>query len=66
MTRRRFLKGLAVDAGAGGGLALGGYDERFRQIGKRFPGIDLAILENGQYNVRWLRVHTNVHNGGKL
>ena len=36
----------------------GGYDERFRQIGERFPGIDLAILENGQYNVRWQRVHT--------
>ena len=36
----------------------GGYDERFRQIGEHFPGIDLAILENGQYNIRWPRVHT--------
>ena len=35
----------------------GGYDERFRRIGERFPGIDLAILENGQYNVRWQRNH---------
>lgn len=35
----------------------GGYDERFRQIGEGFPGIDLAILENGQYNVRWQRNH---------
>ena len=35
----------------------GGYDERFRQIGERFPGIDLAILENGQYNVRWQGNH---------
>lgn len=36
----------------------GGYDERFRRIGERFPGIDLAFLENGQYNLRWPRVHT--------
>lgn len=36
----------------------GGYDERFRRIGARFPGIDLAVLENGQYNVRWPMVHT--------
>ena len=35
----------------------GGYDERFRHIGEGFPGIDLAILENGQYNVRWQRNH---------
>ena len=35
----------------------GGYDERFMEIGERFPGIDLAILENGQYNVRWQRNH---------
>ena len=35
----------------------GGYDERFRQICEGFPGIDLAILENGQYNVRWQRNH---------
>jgi L-ascorbate metabolism protein UlaG (beta-lactamase superfamily) len=36
----------------------GGYDDRFKEIGRRFPGIDLAFLENGQYNVRWPRVHT--------
>ena len=36
----------------------GGYDERFRRIGARFPDIDLAVLENGQYNVRWPMVHT--------
>ena len=28
----------------------GGYDSHFEEIGKRFPDIDLAILENGQYN----------------
>ena len=36
----------------------GGYDERFRRIGARFPAIDLAFLENGQYNLRWPVVHT--------
>jgi L-ascorbate metabolism protein UlaG (beta-lactamase superfamily) len=36
----------------------GGYDERFARIGAAFPGIDLAFLENGQYNVRWQRNHT--------
>ncbi len=36
----------------------GGYDERFRRIGAQFPGIDLAVLENGQYNLRWPVVHT--------
>ncbi len=36
----------------------GGYDERFARIGRQFPDIDLAFLENGQYNLRWPRVHT--------
>jgi len=36
----------------------GGYDERFRRIGAKFQDIDLAVLENGQYNVRWPMVHT--------
>ena len=36
----------------------GGYDECFRRIGETMPGIDLAFLENGQYNQRWPRVHT--------
>ena len=30
----------------------------FSEIGKRFPHIDLAILENGQYNEDWRYVHT--------
>lgn len=34
-----------------------GYDEHFREIGKRFGGFDLAILENGQYNVAWKYIH---------
>jgi L-ascorbate metabolism protein UlaG (beta-lactamase superfamily) len=36
----------------------GGYDGRFEQIGKRFKKIDLAILENGQYNDDWRYIHT--------
>ena len=36
----------------------GGYGNHFAQIGERFPEIDLAILENGQYNVDWRYIHT--------
>lgn len=35
-----------------------GYGSHFAEIGKRFPGIDLAFLENGQYNVQWAQIHT--------
>ncbi len=35
----------------------GGYDTHFAEIGKRYPGIDLAILENGQYNDDWRYIH---------
>jgi L-ascorbate metabolism protein UlaG (beta-lactamase superfamily) len=35
----------------------GGYGEHFKEIGNKFIGIDLAILENGQYNVNWEDVH---------
>ncbi len=35
----------------------GGYDTHFAQIGKQFGGIDLAILENGQYDARWKYIH---------
>lgn len=35
----------------------GGYDDRFKAIGQRFGSIDLAILENGQYNVAWQAIH---------
>lgn len=31
----------------------GGYGKHFAQIGRQFPAIDLAILENGQYNEAW-------------
>lgn len=35
----------------------GGYGPHFAAIGKRFPFIDLAILENGQYNEDWRYIH---------
>ncbi|MDL2306368.1 MBL fold metallo-hydrolase, partial [Bacteroides sp. OttesenSCG-928-D19] len=35
----------------------GGYDTHFKEIGERFDGIDLAILENGQYNEDWKYIH---------
>lgn len=34
-----------------------GYDTHFAEIGKRFSGIDLAILENGQYSGDWKYIH---------
>jgi len=34
-----------------------GYDDHFKSIGKRFGKIDLAILENGQYNEDWKFIH---------
>ena len=35
-----------------------GYDTHFAEIGKEHPDIDLAILENGQYNEAWRYIHT--------
>lgn len=35
----------------------GGYDSHFETIGRLFPDIDLAILENGQYNDDWRHIH---------
>lgn len=34
-----------------------GYDTHFAEIGNRFGPIDLAVLENGQYNVAWKAIH---------
>lgn len=36
----------------------GGYGGHFARIGRQFPDIDLAILENGQYNEAWKYIHT--------
>lgn len=35
----------------------GGYDTHFAEIGKQFPDIDIAIMENGQYNDDWRYIH---------
>ncbi|MBQ6791680.1 MAG: MBL fold metallo-hydrolase [Paludibacteraceae bacterium] len=36
----------------------GGYDKRFAQIHEHFGAVDLALLENGQYNANWKYIHT--------
>lgn len=36
----------------------GGYDGRFKRIREQFGEVDLAILENGQYNEDWKYIHT--------
>ena len=38
-----------------------GYGKHFKQIGEKFTDIDLAILENGQYNKDWALIHTMPH-----
>ena len=35
----------------------GGYGKHFVTIGQQFGGFDLAILEDGQYNKNWPRIH---------
>ncbi|MHA4846383.1 MBL fold metallo-hydrolase [Flavitalea antarctica] len=34
-----------------------GYDTHFADIGNKFGPIDLAILENGQYDIKWRYIH---------
>lgn len=34
-----------------------GYGKHFKEIGKKFGPFDLAILENGQYNLQWKYTH---------
>ena len=34
-----------------------GYDAFFAEIGEKFGSIDLAILDNGQYNDAWKEIH---------
>lgn len=34
-----------------------GYSPHFKEIGEKFPDIDLALMENGQYNERWPYSH---------
>ena len=35
----------------------GGYDNRFSKFAEKYPNIDLAIMENGQYNEGWKAIH---------
>lgn len=34
-----------------------GYSPSFREIGRRFGPFDITLMENGQYNEKWRRVH---------
>lgn len=34
-----------------------GYDSHFAELGEKFGGVDMAILDNGQYNVAWREIH---------
>jgi L-ascorbate metabolism protein UlaG (beta-lactamase superfamily) len=36
-----------------------GYDTHFKEIGDQYGPIDLAILENGQYDIKWKYIHMN-------
>ncbi|MDO5537100.1 MAG: MBL fold metallo-hydrolase [Desulfovibrionaceae bacterium] len=37
----------------------GGYGPHFAELGRKFGGIDLALLDCGQYNERWRYIHMN-------
>jgi len=63
----RFIKKLGlwasfvVEAPDGKKVYVGGdsgYGKHFAKIGKKYPNINLAILENGQYNKAWQQIHT--------
>ncbi len=43
----------------------GGYSDRFKRFGRQFKDIDLAIMENGQYNKKWSQIHTLPEQLGK-
>jgi L-ascorbate metabolism protein UlaG (beta-lactamase superfamily) len=34
-----------------------GYGKHFNELGKKFGSFDLAILDNGQYNLAWQAIH---------
>ena len=34
-----------------------GFGPHFKEIGERFGGVDLAVLENGQYDANWPYIH---------
>lgn len=39
----------------------GGYDFRFSRIAEQYPSINLALMENGQYNQDWQYIHLMPH-----
>lgn len=43
----------------------GGYGCHFAEIGEEFPDIDLAVLENGQYDEAWKYIHTDARPTGQ-
>ena len=38
-----------------------GYGAHFAEFGERFGGVDLAFLENGQFNKGWAQIHAFPH-----
>jgi L-ascorbate metabolism protein UlaG (beta-lactamase superfamily) len=34
-----------------------GYGPHYAEVGKRHPQIDIAFIENGQYDMRWVATH---------
>lgn len=43
----------------------GGYDRHFAEIAQQFPRIDLALMENGQYDTNWRHIHLMPEDLGK-
>ena len=43
-----------------------GYGAHFAEFGKRFGAIDLAFLDNGQFNARWEWIHAFPHQNLKI
>ena len=43
-----------------------GYGAHFAEFGKRFGTIDLAFLDNGQFNARWEWIHAFPHQNLKI
>jgi len=44
----------------------GPYDEGFREIGERFGGFDLSLIEAGAWNARWGNIHLGPDNALKV
>ena len=42
-----------------------GYGPHFKAIGEKHQDLDVAILENGQYDKNWSQIHTMPHELGK-